>query len=83
MTQRALLPSDHRQTRQDMGAPEVRFARSDDVSIAFAVLGDGPFDLVFVSGCSKASGIECPDGGHPLVCRQDAVSDEHARRQRR
>jgi pimeloyl-ACP methyl ester carboxylesterase/class 3 adenylate cyclase len=50
MTQRALLPSDHRQTLQDMEAPEVRFARSGDVSIAFSVLGDGPFDLVFVSG---------------------------------
>ena len=47
---RALLPSDHRQTLQAMEAPEVRFARSGEVSIAFSVLGDGPFDLVFVSG---------------------------------
>ena len=33
-----------------MHPPEVRFARSGDTSIAYSVLGDGPFDLVFVSG---------------------------------
>ena len=33
-----------------MEAPEVRFARSGDVSIAYAVVGNGPFDLVFVTG---------------------------------
>jgi pimeloyl-ACP methyl ester carboxylesterase len=30
--------------------PEVRYAKSGDVSIAYAVVGDGPFDVVFVSG---------------------------------
>jgi pimeloyl-ACP methyl ester carboxylesterase len=30
--------------------PEVRFARSGDTSIAYAVVGEGPFDLVFVGG---------------------------------
>jgi pimeloyl-ACP methyl ester carboxylesterase/class 3 adenylate cyclase len=33
-----------------MQAPDVRYAKSGDVSIAYAVVGDGPFDLVFVSG---------------------------------
>lgn len=33
-----------------MEAPEVRYAQSGDVSIAYAVVGDGPFDVVFVSG---------------------------------
>jgi class 3 adenylate cyclase len=33
-----------------MEAPEVRYARSGDVSIAYATVGDGPFDLVFVGG---------------------------------
>jgi class 3 adenylate cyclase/pimeloyl-ACP methyl ester carboxylesterase len=33
-----------------MDAPEVKYARSGDVSIAYATVGDGPFDLVFVSG---------------------------------
>jgi class 3 adenylate cyclase len=28
--------------------PETRYARSGDVSIAYQVVGDGPFDLVFV-----------------------------------
>jgi pimeloyl-ACP methyl ester carboxylesterase len=31
-------------------APPVRYTRSGDVSIAHAVVGEGPFDLVFVSG---------------------------------
>jgi pimeloyl-ACP methyl ester carboxylesterase len=30
--------------------PEVRYARSGDVNIAYGVVGDGPFDLVFVAG---------------------------------
>jgi pimeloyl-ACP methyl ester carboxylesterase len=30
--------------------PEVQYAKSGDVSIAYSVVGDGPFDLVFVSG---------------------------------
>jgi pimeloyl-ACP methyl ester carboxylesterase/class 3 adenylate cyclase len=33
-----------------MEAPHVRYARSGDVSIAYGVVGDGPFDLVFVGG---------------------------------
>ncbi|MFN2591194.1 MAG: adenylate/guanylate cyclase domain-containing protein [Actinomycetota bacterium] len=33
-----------------MNVPEVRYTRSGDVSIAYAVVGDGPFDIVFVSG---------------------------------
>jgi pimeloyl-ACP methyl ester carboxylesterase len=31
-------------------APEVRYAKGDNVSIAYSVVGDGPFDLVFVNG---------------------------------
>lgn len=30
--------------------PEVRYARSGDANIAYAVVGDGPLDLVFVPG---------------------------------
>jgi pimeloyl-ACP methyl ester carboxylesterase len=33
-----------------MEAPEVRYAKSADVSIAYAVAGAGPFDLVYVAG---------------------------------
>jgi hypothetical protein len=31
-------------------APEVRYAKSGNVNIAYSVVGDGPFDLVFVNG---------------------------------
>ncbi len=30
--------------------PEARYARSGDVNIAYTVVGDGPFDLVYVQG---------------------------------
>ena len=33
-----------------MGPPVTRFASSGDVSIAYQVVGDGPFDLVYVPG---------------------------------
>ena len=33
-----------------MDLPEVRYARSGDVNIAYAAVGDGPFDLVLVPG---------------------------------
>jgi len=33
-----------------MDAPDVRYTRSGDTSIAYATVGDGPFDLVFVIG---------------------------------
>ncbi|MEP6976754.1 MAG: adenylate/guanylate cyclase domain-containing protein [Thermoleophilia bacterium] len=33
-----------------MEIPETRYARSGDVSIAYQVFGEGPFDLVFVPG---------------------------------
>jgi len=31
-------------------APKVRYARSGDVHIAYAVVGEGPIDIVFVPG---------------------------------
>ena len=31
-------------------APEVRYTKSGDISIAYSTVGDGPFDLVFVAG---------------------------------
>jgi len=30
--------------------PETRYAQSGEVNIAYQVVGDGPFDLVFVPG---------------------------------
>jgi pimeloyl-ACP methyl ester carboxylesterase len=33
-----------------MDAPEVRYAKSGDVSIAYGVVGNGPIDLVYIGG---------------------------------
>jgi pimeloyl-ACP methyl ester carboxylesterase len=30
--------------------PEVRYAQSGDVNIAYSVVGEGPFDVVFIAG---------------------------------
>src|SRR6266511_1104135 len=49
-----------------MEGPEVRYAKSGDVNIAYAVLGDGPFDLVFVSGWVLSS-LEFAWEGPPAV----------------
>lgn len=35
---------------EPLDIPEIRYARSGDVNIAYQVVGDGPFDLVFVMG---------------------------------
>jgi hypothetical protein len=31
-------------------APEVHYTQSGDVSIAYSVVGNGPFDVVFIAG---------------------------------
>ncbi|HEY6056350.1 MAG TPA: hypothetical protein VIU86_20640, partial [Gaiellaceae bacterium] len=36
------------QTLFAVDVPETRYARSGDVSIAYQVTGDGPFDVVFI-----------------------------------
>jgi pimeloyl-ACP methyl ester carboxylesterase len=42
-------------------APEVRYARSGDVAIAYATLGDGPFDLVWTPGAMSHLDLEWED----------------------
>src|SRR5205823_6834772 len=34
----------------EMEVPDVQYAKSGDVNIAYQVTGDGPFDLVFIPG---------------------------------
>jgi class 3 adenylate cyclase len=36
-----------------MDVPETRYARSGDISIAYQVMGEGPFDLVLIPGSSS------------------------------
>lgn len=37
--------------------PDIRFARSDDVHIAYQIVGDGPIDLVYVQGAFSHLGV--------------------------
>ena len=34
----------------DLTTPETRYAQSEDVSIAYQVMGDGPIDIILVPG---------------------------------
>src|SRR5204863_9398085 len=45
-----LPPERSWQTLEVAVEPEVRYTKSGDVSIAYSLVGDGPFDVVFVSG---------------------------------
>ncbi len=47
-----------------MEAPEVRYAKSGRVNIAYGVVGDGPFDLVFIVG-SVFTALESAWDGPP------------------
>ena len=42
--------TDDRDYRVQMAAPETRYAKKGDISIAYQVVGDGPIDLVLSSG---------------------------------
>ena len=44
------LPAAPRPPTRGVGALETRYAKSGDVSIAYQVVGDGPFDLIHVPG---------------------------------
>jgi pimeloyl-ACP methyl ester carboxylesterase len=49
-----------------MTPPETRYARSGDLRIAYQVVGNGPFDLVFVSGFASNAEVfwEMPEWAH-------------------
>jgi len=44
------MGADRKFPMTDFQLPETRYAQSDDVSIAYQVMGDGPVDLIFVPG---------------------------------
>ena len=51
-----------------MDVPETRYALSGDVSIAYTVVGDGPFDIVFVASVSHVeSAWTVPDLIHGQI----------------
>ena len=45
-------------------APEIRYTQSGDVSIAYAINGEGPIDIVFVHGYISNLEVEWEDPGH-------------------
>ena len=45
-------------------APEIRYTQSGDVSIAYAISGEGPIDVVFVHGYISNLEVEWEDPGH-------------------
>lgn len=53
-----------------MSAPETKYARSGDVHIAYQVIGNGPFDLVFVPGFVSHVELEWEDPVNARFLRQ-------------
>ena len=48
--------------------PETRYARSGEVSIAYQVVGDGPFDLVWTPGALSHLELAWEDEAGPGSC---------------
>ena len=59
-----------------MEMPETRYARSGDVAIAYQVLGEGPFDVVYAPGMVSHVELNWDDAGISALLRGIA---EHAR----
>src|ERR1700689_544900 len=59
-----------------MTVPETRYARSGDVVIAYQVVGEGPFDVVFVPGTVSHVEVYWEAGGVAALLRGGAA---HAR----
>jgi class 3 adenylate cyclase/pimeloyl-ACP methyl ester carboxylesterase len=51
-------------------APEVRYASSGEVEIAYQVLGDGPVDLVWIAGSVTHLGVLWEHPGYRHFCEQ-------------
>jgi pimeloyl-ACP methyl ester carboxylesterase len=50
--------------------PETRYAKSGDVNIAYQVVGDGPFDLVYVPGWVSNIGLMWEEPAHAHLLRR-------------
>ena len=51
-------------------APPIRYAKSDDVNIAYQVVGDGPTDLVFVAGAITNLDVLWEDPDYQRFCER-------------
>jgi hypothetical protein len=56
--------------------PDVSYARSGDVAIAYQVVGSGPVDIVFVRGIA---GDLLSTWDQPRLVRHDPIRLRHAR----
>ena len=59
-----------------MGMPETRYARSGDVTVAYQVLGEGPFDVIVAPGTVSHVELYWEAAGAAALLRGVA---EHAR----
>ena len=51
-------------------SPPIRYAKSDDVDIAYQVVGDGPTDLVFVAGALTNLEVLWEDPDYRRFCER-------------
>ena len=70
------------QTRR-VDAPSISYAQSGDVSIAYAISGQGPPDIVFVHGYIGNLEVEWEDPGHVAFFTKLAAASRVIRFDRR
>jgi hypothetical protein len=60
---------------ESLSAPEVRYARSGAVSIAYQVVGDGPVDLLYIPGWKRTPGVDPhPDSDRSCLERSSSLA---------
>ena len=64
------MPRQISRRRLESVSPPIRYAKSDDVDIAYQVVGDGPTDLVFVAGAMTNLEVLWEDPDYRRFCER-------------
>lgn len=64
------MPRQISRRRLESVSPPIRYAKSDDVDIAYQVVGDGPTDLVFVAGALTNLEVLWEDPDYRRFCER-------------
>jgi pimeloyl-ACP methyl ester carboxylesterase len=64
------MPRQISRRRLESVSPPIRYAKSDDVDIAYQVVGDGPTDLVFVAGALTTLEVQREEHHYRRFCER-------------
>jgi class 3 adenylate cyclase len=71
------MPRQISRRRLESVSPPIRYAKSDDVDIAYQVVGDGPTDLVFVAGALTNLEVLWEDPDYRRFCERLGTFTRH------